>query len=128
MASLGFAPLGEVTLKNNRRADVMGVAENGEIMIVEIKSCLADFRSDRKWPDYLAYADRFYFAVDQAFPSDVLPIEEGLIMADSFGGAILREARQRPMASARRRSLLLRFARMAAGRLHGIDDPQGYRA
>jgi hypothetical protein len=34
-----------------------------------------------------------------------------------------RPARRRPLEPARRRSLLLRFARLGALRLHGLADP-----
>ena len=41
----------EVTLANGRRADVLAIGRNGEIWIVEIKSSIADFRADQKWPE-----------------------------------------------------------------------------
>lgn len=91
-------------------------------MIVEIKSSRADFLSDRKWPEYRAYCDALYFAVAPGFPRALLPEDEGLILADRFEGVIERPAIERPMASARRKALLLRFARLAALRLHGQVD------
>lgn len=116
--------MAEVSLRNARRVDVMGLAENGEIIVVEIKSSLADFQSDHKWQDYLDFADRFFFAVDQAFPAHVLPDDEGLIIADEYGGAVIRDAKIRKVAAARRKSLSLRFGRMAALRLNDINDPR----
>ena len=105
----------------------MAIAANGEILIAEIKSSVADFRADRKWQDYLGFADRYFFAVDPDFPAEILPETEGLIIADAFGGEIVREAQHRSVAGSRRRSLLLRFARMAALRLNDANDPRGYR-
>ena len=113
-----YAPLVEVPLGNGRRADVVGLGAAGEIIIVECKSCLEDYRVDLKWGDYAEYCDAFYFAVTQDFPQDVLPGDVGLIVADQFGGAFIRPAAEQPtLAPARRRSMLLNYARLAAGRL-----------
>lgn len=117
LADLGWASLTEVTLANGRRADVMAVSAQGEILVLEVKSCLQDFASDQKWPEYGPYCDQFYFAVDCDFPQDRLPPDEGLVVADAFGGAILRPAARRKLASPRRRVLTLGFARLAAARL-----------
>ncbi|MEL7129265.1 MAG: MmcB family DNA repair protein, partial [Pseudomonadota bacterium] len=88
---LGFACMTELTLANRRRADICMLGQGGEISIVEVKSSISDFRSDAKWPDYKPYCDRFFFAVSHAFPKDLIPETAGLIVADGFGGAILRE-------------------------------------
>ena len=114
MAQLGYAPLLEAPLPNGRRADVMALNPRGEIAIVEVKSSLEDYRADQKWREYLPYCDAFYFAVPPEFPRGVLPEGPGLIVADGFGGAILTEAPPTPLAAARRRSLTLAFARLAA--------------
>lgn len=114
MLDLGYAPLLEVTLPNGRRADIMALGPRGEIAIAEVKSSLEDFATDRKWGDYLAYCDTFYFAVAPGFPREVLPGEPGLIVADSFGGAVLREPPLTPLAGARRKALTIAFGRLAA--------------
>lgn len=119
----GLASVTELPLANGRRADVVGVSEKGEIWIVEIKSCLADFRSDQKWQTYWDYCDRLWFAVAQDFPTEVLPQETGLILADRFGGEIVRESVTEPLPGARRKSMMLRFARTAAERLAIMADP-----
>jgi hypothetical protein len=123
LAELALAPLAEVPLVTGRRLDLLALAADGTFWAVEIKSSLADFRADTKWPDYLPWADRFFFAVPPDFPIDVLPAEEGLLVADRFEAAILREGPLRPLPPARRRALLLRFARLAAARAHGLEDP-----
>lgn len=116
-AELDIAALTELSLKSGRRVDVIGIGRDGLVHVVEIKSSRADFRCDRKWPDYLDFADFFYFAVDTDFPLHLLPEAEGLILADRFGGEIVRPARHRPLPATRRKALTLRFARTAASRL-----------
>ncbi len=129
LAHRGFATLAEVALANGRRADVLALGRDGELVIVEIKSSVADFKSDRKWPEYRDFCDRLYFAVPGAFPRELIPQDCGLIVADAFGAAVLREAPPGMLAASRRRAVLLRFAALAAGRLRrltdpGIDDPE----
>ena len=119
----GFATVAELPLSSGRRADVVGVNGDGALLIVEIKSSVADFRADRKWRDYAAYCDRLYFAVDVDMPLEIMPEEAGLIVADSYGGEILREPAPRAIPPAARRAVLLRFALAAADRLHRLADP-----
>lgn len=120
---LGLAPLPEFTLANGRRADLIGLEQGGRFVIAEIKSCRADFEADGKWREYLEYCDAFYFAVGRDFPLELLPPSEGLIIADAFGGAVLREAAERPLVASRRKAVTLRYARQAALRaIHGAFD------
>jgi hypothetical protein len=116
LSALGCAPLAEFPLPNGRRADIMGLGPKGELVIVEVKSSLEDFRTDRKWGEYAPYCDSFSFAVPPDFPREILPEEVGLIIADGFGGAVLRPAPVHPLAPARRKALTLQFARLAAFR------------
>src|SRR6186713_973478 len=121
LVALGYAPLTEVTLPNGRRADLMALGPKGEIFIVEVKSGIEDFRVDVKWPEYRPYCDAFAFAVAPEFPREILPDEPGLIVADAFGGALLREAPPAPLVGARRKTLTLAFARLAALRAAGVQ-------
>jgi hypothetical protein len=121
LTALGYAPLAEVTLPNGRRADLMALGPKGQIFIVEVKSCVDDFRVDQKWQEYQPYCDAFAFAVAPEFPREVLPDEPGLIVADGFGGAVLREAPVEPLAGARRKALTLAFGRLAALRAGGVQ-------
>ena len=121
----GFAAVAEVALDNGRRADVAGISERGEVWIVEIKSCLEDFRTDHKWPEYRDYCDRLYFAVAPGFPRHVLPPDAGLIIADRYGGEIARGAPEHKLAPARRKAMTLRLVRTAANRLQAAIDPEG---
>jgi len=117
------AVLAEVPLANGRRADLVALDRSGTISLVEIKSGRADFLADRKWQDYLDYCDRFYFAVAAGFPLELLPPEEGLILADRFAGEVVRAAQLRCLGAARRKAMLIRFARASAGRLQALLDP-----
>lgn len=119
----GWSPLLEFTLPNGRRLDVAAISDSGEIIAVEIKVSLEDFRGDGKWVEYLDYCDRYFFAVPDGFPILVLPEEHGLIVADKFGAAIIREASGVPLSPARRKAMLIRFARTAAERYARMIDP-----
>jgi hypothetical protein len=121
LQNLGYAPLGEVTLPNGRRADLMALGPKGQVFIVEVKSGVEDFRADQKWWEYRPFCDAFAFAVAPEFPRAILPEEPGLIVADAFGGALLREPQLEPLAGARRKSLTLAFARLAALRAAGVQ-------
>jgi hypothetical protein len=125
LAEMGLASLTEVTLANGRRADVMAVGPRGEIVIIEVKSCLQDFATDQKWPEYAPYCDRFYFAVDCDFPKERIPEACGMMVCDGFGGAILRECEARPLVAARRKAVTLSFARLAAARLMRAGEAAG---
>ena len=119
----GFSSLMELPLTDGRRADIAAVNCDGEVLIVEVKSSPADFRTDRKWRDYAASCDRLYFAVSERTPASLMPVEAGLIIADPYGAEIVREAERQRMAPASRRALLLRFAQAAADPLHRLADP-----
>lgn len=119
----GDAVVTEMRLANGRRADLVGLSAKGILTIVEVKSCQADFDADQKWPDYLEFCDRFYFAVETDFPTAILPPTEGLIVADGFGGAIVRPSQERPLVAARRKAVTLRFARQAAFCARRLPEP-----
>ena len=120
---LGQTSLTEFTLRSGRRVDVIGLDPGGRLTIVEIKSSPEDFRADRKWRGYLDYCDRFFFAVAEDFPQEVLPEDCGVMIADGYGAVVLRAAPLLPLAPARRRAQILRFAQTAARRLARAGDP-----
>ncbi|MFT6557911.1 MmcB family DNA repair protein [Sneathiella sp.] len=115
--ALGYSSMTEVKLKSGRRVDVMGINKKGHILVAEVKSSPADFRSDGKWPEYLEFCDGYYFAVADDFPLDLLPDTQGIIIADPFHAEILRPCEEVTLNAARRRNITLRFARQAAERL-----------
>jgi hypothetical protein len=121
---LGYTSLVEFPLTSGRRADVLALGKTGDFVIIEIKSSVADFRADRKWTTYRDFSDRLYFAVANDFPRGLIPEECGLMVADSFGATVLRDGNMTPLNPARRRALTLRFARIAAARLHRQLDPE----
>ena len=118
-----FVTLEEVVPTPGLRVDVMALGPKGEIWVVECKSGRADFRTDRKWQGYLEWCDRFFWAVDADFPTDLLPQGTGLILADGYGAEILRMGPETPLAAARRRVMVQKFARHAALRLQALRDP-----
>ena len=113
----GFACLEEFAPTRGLRVDVIALGPKGEIWIVECKSSRADFTADRKWPAYLPWCDRFFFAVDPGFPAEILPEGSGLILADSHDGEIAAMAPGRRLAGARRAALTRRLAHCAMRRL-----------
>jgi hypothetical protein len=117
LGELGYGTLLEFRVGLGRRADVAALDVAGRFVIVEIKSSAADFRADDKWPEYLPYCDRYFFAVPPGFPEHVLPREHGLMIADEHDAAVVREAPERPMSAGRRRIQLLRFGLVASARL-----------
>lgn len=121
--NMGFCPLLEFKLANGRRADVAALDRKGKLTIIEVKSCKEDFEVDHKWQDYLEYCDEFFFAVAEDFPMALLPEETGLIIADGFGGAVVRPAIADPLAAARRKAVTLRFARQSALRAINVGEP-----
>jgi hypothetical protein len=123
--TLGHSVVTELSLANGRRADVVALSSSGDILIVEIKSCLIDYRTDSKWHEYLDYCDRLYFAVAANFPCDVIPDAAGLILADRYGAELMRESSEERLNAARRKAMMLCFARAAALRLQDHLDP-GY--
>jgi hypothetical protein len=122
LLSLDYRALIEFSLPDGRRADVAALDAHGVIAIVEVKSSVADFRADAKWPGYRGFCDAFFFAVGPDFPQALLPPDAGLIVADGFAGAMVRPAPIVALNGARRRALLLRFARTAASRLTILAD------
>jgi len=123
--ALGYCVVSELPLPSGRRADLVALGGDGEILIVEIKSSVADFRADQKWMDYRLHCDRPFFATIVDVPSEIFPADAGLIVADAFGATILYEAPEHRLAATRRRTVMLRFAHAAALRLQALSDPQG---
>ena len=117
----GFSPILEFTLANGRRLDVAALGSDGAMLGVEIKVALADLKGDTKWPEYLEFCELFYFAIPPGFPDDHVPKETGLIVADRYGGAIVRPSARSQLHASRRKAVTLSFAKVAAERLAAID-------
>jgi hypothetical protein len=119
----GYAAVAELSLGSGRRADLAALGPAGEIWIVEIKSCVADYRADRKWHEYRMHCDRLLFAVAPEFPIECLPGDAGLIVADAYGGELVYPGALHRLPAATRKAMLIRFARTAASRLAMQSDP-----
>ena len=115
----GDACLREFTLRSGRRVDLIAIGSGGEITIVEVKSSRQDFISDRKWQEYPEWADRFYFAVAEGFPRDLLPgpDESGIIITDGFDCLEVQPAPLDKLAGQRRNHLTRRLAHVAMRRI-----------
>ena len=124
LTALGYAALTEFPLNSGRRVDVIAVNGAGETVIVEVKTSTADYRTDRKWNEYLEFCDAFYFAVPSAFPIALLPADCGLMVADDYGAEVLRRPAAQPMNGSRRRAQTLRLAVAAMQRLGRLVDPE----
>lgn len=123
LKALDFSYVAELTLPDERRADMVGLGPKGEIWIIEIKSSVADFNADRKWPDYRVHCDRFFFATLPDVPASIFPETAGLIVADEFGAELLRDDVEDRLAAHIRKSLTFKIARFASKTLVSWHDP-----
>jgi hypothetical protein len=121
----GFCVVSELSLPSGRRADLVALDSGGELWIVEVKSSVADFRSDQKWQDYRTHCDRLFFATTVEVPCEIFPPNAGLIVADAYGAEFRCEAPEHRLPAATRKSMMLLFARAAALRLQSLADPNG---
>ena len=119
-----FVSVEELAPTRGLRVDVMAMGPKDEIWVVECKSSRADFQSDSKWEGYLDWCDRYFWAVDLEFPTELLPEDSGLIIADAYDAEIVRMAPEDKLAAARRNKLIRKFATHAARRLHALRDPE----
>jgi hypothetical protein len=124
LVSHGFACVEEMVPAPGLRVDVMALGPKGDVWVVECKSSRADFAADNKWQGYMEWCDRYFWAVDAAFPVELLPDETGLIIADAYDAEIVRFGPESRLAGARRKALTLKFARHAALRLQALRDPR----
>ena len=118
-----FVSVEEMVPTPGLRVDLMALGPKGQIWVIECKSSRADFRADQKWQGYLPWCDRFFWAVDADFPTNLLPEGTGLILADAYDAEIVRMGPDTPLVAARRKVMMHKFARHAALRLQGYRDP-----
>jgi len=124
LSDLGYSVLTEFTLKNSRRADVIGLSGDGNVIIVEVKTSVTDLKADQKWPEYRDFCDQLFFATPRDFPLELLPPECGILVADNWGADEIRAAEVESLHPGRRRVLTLKLARKAAQRLYNLTDPR----
>lgn len=125
LSALGMVTVEELVPTRGLRVDVMALGPKGEIWVVECKSSRADYMTDSKWQGYLDWCDRFFWAVDADFPTDLLPDETGLIIADAYDAEVIRMAPEDKLPAARRKVMVQKFATHAARRLQALRDPAG---
>lgn len=123
LRSHDFVSVEELVPARGLRVDVMALGPKGEIWIVECKSCRSDFQTDHKWQGYLEWCDRFFWAVDSNFPTELLPAETGMIIADSYDAEIIRLGPEARLTAPRRKMMVQKFARHAALRAQAARDP-----
>ncbi len=123
LRALDFVTVEELVPTPGLRVDLLALGPKGEVWVIECKSGRADYLADQKWQGYLPWCDRFFWAVDADFPTDLLPEGTGLILADAFDAEIVRMGPDTPLAPARRRVMVQKFARHAALRLQACRDP-----
>ncbi|MBM1815344.1 MmcB family DNA repair protein [Pseudosulfitobacter pseudonitzschiae] len=126
LAALGMVTVEELVPTRGLRVDVMALGPRGEIWVVECKSSRADYMTDSKWQGYLEWCDRFFWAVDADFPTDLLPEGTGLIIADAYDAEVIRMAPEDKLPAARRKVMVQKFATHAARRLQALRDPAAF--
>ena len=121
---IGLSSLSEFSPAKGLRVDIVAIGLSDEIWIVECKSSQGDFKSDKKWRNYLDWCDRYFWAVDAKFPINILPSDTGLIIADAYDASIFREAPLNKLSAARRKKITTSIARSACNRLLTHTDPK----
>ena len=123
LRSHDFVSVEELVPTTGLRVDVMALGPRDEIWVIECKSSRADFKADQKWQGYLEWCDRFFWAVATDFPTELLPADSGLIIADGYDAEIVRMGPETKLAGARRKVMMRKFARHAAVRAQAARDP-----
>ena len=121
---IGLSSLSEFSPTKGLRVDIVAIGLSDEIWIVECKSSQGDFKSDKKWQNYLDWCDRYFWAVDAKFPINILPSDTGLIIADAYDASIFREAPLNKLSAVRRKKITKSIARSACNRLLTHTDPK----
>ena len=123
-AQIGLSSLSEFSPTRGLRVDIITLGMSDEIWIVECKSGQSDFKSDKKWQNYLDWCDRYFWAVDANFPINILPSDTGIIIADAYDASILRDSPLNKLSAARRKKIMNSVARSACNRLLLHTDPK----
>ena len=105
-SQVGLSSLSEFSPARGLRVDIITLGMANEIWIVECKSCQSDFKSDKKWQNYLDWCDKYFWAVEANFPIDILPPDTGVIIADAYDASILREAPLKNLSVERRKKVI----------------------
>ncbi len=99
-----------VNRRGRLRADVVSLHLRGHIIITEVKSCKADFTTDKKYGQYSEYCDQMYMAWPTDFGVE-LDANIGLLLPNTVGHLrVARRASVVKMTGALRRMLITRLA------------------
>ena len=118
-----FSCLEEFVPIKGSRVDIIAIGPSGEIWIIECKSSPRDYNQDQKWEKYLPFCERYFWAVPQNFPTDILPENDGLIIADSYDAEIIRYGQKHKITPQKRKKIITKVARNASDRLKLLLDP-----
>ena len=118
-----FSCLEEFVPIKGSRVDIIAIGPRGEIWIIECKSSPADYNQDQKWENYLPYCDRYFWAVPQNFPTNILPAKDGLMIADQYDAEIVRYGQECKISPQKRKVITTKIARNASDRLRLLLDP-----
>lgn len=104
------------------RADVLSMAMNGYMVVVEVKSSVADFRSDKKMELYTKYSNQTYLACTQEvyakIKDKVLP-DFGVLVVSESQCRVAKNAKKRNVHHKTKLNLITRMAyRSADATLH----------
>jgi hypothetical protein len=72
-----------VIKRGRLRADVLGMNLKRNVVVIETKSSVSDYRSDKKWRGYLPYCNQFYFCFEESVYKKLkkeLPKDAGIIV------------------------------------------------
>ncbi len=117
-----------VRKRGKLRADVFALAFKGYAVIVEVKSCVADFMTDFKAKGYLPYCNQFYFAFNHETWAKLkdkvdFPPSVGVILVDHSLNSIKfeKKSKRRELDSDTLLELALRAAYRGA-QFRSLDD------
>ena len=104
----------------SRRADVIGNKISGDIVLIEVKSCVADFKTDNKLHLYLPYCDRMYLAFTKDVARKInknpelmarIPAGVGVLVLEPTGlMRVVKKAKRLPVETSIRINILARLA------------------
>ena len=95
------------------RADFLALNTKREIIIVEVKSCVQDFRTDKKWHKYLPYCNKLYFALTPKVWEKLkteIPKGIGVMTTNDYGVTVVQSAKRRDVDLDHQLEILTRLA------------------
>ena len=123
LSNKGYKTITEFALPNKKRVDIIALNCKKEILIIEVKSKINDFKNDKKWKKYLNYCNYFYFALNK-YPKNLKIYENvGIIEINNKKNEIKKRASYVKMPEKKRNNIIFSFALSAASKFHRLIDP-----